>query len=619
MLKVIQNIGAIIYHLLVLLIIFAFLRSIFFFYHFQINQIDIKEVLQVFLLGAIPDLSSIIYINSFFLLIYFIGIIPNLIKRILFWLVNSLAILILLIDIPYYSYTNQKLSVSFLDVDHGVIANIGSYITSYFLLFLTFLILSAFIWKIYKPFVKRSNLSRIISFIILLPAIIIGARGGLAYKPITPYSANAYVSNEYIDLWNNSLQTIIYSMEHQELEQRPYFNEKALDSIYNPIQQVDTLPFQFKHVVLIVLESFAEEFIYYLNPKRQASITPFLDSLAASSYIFSNAYANGRTSLQGIAAILAGIPNMSEEAFIRSKYNTNKLKGLGMILRMHNINSSFYHGANNGSMNFDIFCQSIGIENYYGRKEYPNREDFDGKWGIFDEPFLQFVASKIKEEKFRSFSTIFTISSHDPYTIPEEHKNRFISDKHPIEKTISYTDYALKRFFKSIQSWSDFDSTAFIITADHASLNFDESYNNPLGKYRIPLLVYTPGKLDTLLIGTPISSVFQQTQIPISILTMLGINGEEICSFGHLPFKKHQHAFRWHQGQLYLTWSPKAAEEYTMIMDQNSNCTLYNSIIDINLKQALGNDHKYFAAMDSMIKAVDQQYRSRMIENRLMP
>ena len=82
---------------------------------------------------------------------------------------------------------------------------------------------------------------------------------------------------------------------------------------------------------------------------------------------------------------------MMEEPFISSLYKNNAFVGIGSLLQTKGYYSAF-HGANNGSMGFDAFTQRAGFNAYYGRNEFGDDTYFDGNWGIFDEPFLQYTA-----------------------------------------------------------------------------------------------------------------------------------------------------------------------------------------------------------------------------------
>lgn len=46
-------------------------------------------------------------------------------------------------------------------------------------------------------------------------------------------------------------------------------------------------------------------------------------------------------------------------------------------------------------MGFKAIVNLLGIENYFGKTEYNNDADFDGTWGIWDEPFFKFFANKL--------------------------------------------------------------------------------------------------------------------------------------------------------------------------------------------------------------------------------
>ena len=67
------------------------------------------------------------------------------------------------------------------------------------------------------------------------------------------------------------------------------------------------------------------------------------------------------------------------------------------------------------------------------------------------------------------FSTIFTISSHNPYIIPEKYKGKFSKGTTKIHESIAYADNALKRFFETASKEDWYKITLFVITSDHTS------------------------------------------------------------------------------------------------------------------------------------------------------
>ena len=68
-------------------------------------------------------------------------------------------------------------------------------------------------------------------------------------------------------------------------------------------------------------------------------------------------------------------------------------------------------------MGFNSYCKMAGFDEYYGRDEYNNEKDFDGEWGIWDEPFLENFSDQLSNKKEPFMSTVFTLNTHHPFTI----------------------------------------------------------------------------------------------------------------------------------------------------------------------------------------------------------
>ena len=111
--------------------------------------------------------------------------------------------------------------------------------------------------------------------------------------------------------------------------------------------------------------------------------------------------------------------------------------------------------------------------------------------GIYDEPFLKFAADQIEKNKSPFFATIFTLSSHPPYNLPQQFENVFPEGLHRIHELIGYVDLSLKRFFDNIKHKKWFNKTLFIITSDHTSNEtFEKNYSGYLNRHKIPLIFY---------------------------------------------------------------------------------------------------------------------------------
>ncbi|NBX65065.1 MAG: hypothetical protein EBT66_09010 [Bacteroidetes bacterium] len=99
----------------------------------------------------------------------------------------------------------------------------------------------------------------------------------------------------------------------------------------------------------------------------------------------------------------------------------------------------------------------------------------------------------MNDEKKPVFASIFTLSSHHPYTIPKPYQGTLPGDPGTVQHTIAYTDIALRKFFESAAKKPWFENTVFVITGDHTSHSDKEYFYSQSGHYEVPVLIYSPG------------------------------------------------------------------------------------------------------------------------------
>ncbi|MFM7822819.1 MAG: LTA synthase family protein, partial [Bacteroidota bacterium] len=273
--------------------------------------------------------------------------------------------------------------------------------------------------------------------------------------------------------------------------------------------------FRTMNVVVIILESFSAEYSTLLTGKK--GYTPFLDSLMQQSLYFSHAYANAKKSIDGIPAVTSSIPALMPVSYITSPYSANRITSIAGLLVDEGSTSAFFHGGNNGTMGFDNFSRISGHQRYFGRSEYGS-EDYDGHWGVFDEPFYEFTVKECSNMKQPFAITFFSLSSHHPYSIPEKLQGRFPKGELPIHESIGYADYALRAFFEvaSKQPW--YNNTLFVLTADHTGPAEHPEFGTRNGVFKIPMVFFIP---DGSLKGESKRTV-QQSDIMPSVLDYLG-------------------------------------------------------------------------------------------------
>ena len=250
------------------------------------------------------------------------------------------------------------------------------------------------------------------------------------------------------------------------------------------------------NIVVIVVESLARDYTGFGNGTQ---FTPYLDRLAAdpNTLYFPFCYANGTKSIEMVPSIFCGMPSLMSEFYVTSAYASNKVNNAYKLAKGYK--TAFFHGSNNGTMGFQSFLKQTGLQQYHGIDQYPSdlyQRDFDGNWGIFDEPYLQhFIRcmDTMNDGKQPVFASVFTLSSHHPYTIPKPYLNKLPGTPETVQHTIAYADIALQKFFQTAATKPWFNNTVFVITGDHTSHSDKEYFYSQSGHYEVPFLIYAPG------------------------------------------------------------------------------------------------------------------------------
>jgi len=320
----------------------------------------------IFLGGVVYDLSAIGFINLFFILLHLIPgnfkYKPNYQKRlkIAFFSVNLIFIATNFVDFEYFKFTGRRSSFGLITAK-GMENEIGGliplFLMNYWYLPIGFILLSVVIWKLLSnpktvnQIDKLSKKEIIQQYFILLLVLAFGflfARGGFQTKPIRIVDAVNYSSIGNTAVVLNTPFSILKTIGSKEsLIDPKFYSKKELDQIFNPIVASNPTgaPTK-KNLVIIILESFGDENIHL-------GYTPFLDSLITKSYYFKNGFANGKVSIDAVPSTMSSIPSLMNTPMISSGYSLNEVYGLPKILKKQGYATSFFHGAFNGSQNFD--------------------------------------------------------------------------------------------------------------------------------------------------------------------------------------------------------------------------------------------------------------------------
>ena len=652
-----------IYNLMLAYVVYFLARVFYLLLNYSYFAIDMTygHLLDLFMGGLVFDTSAILVTNIPYIVLMLLpwhGKETRLYQQVCRWvfiLINGLALCINLCDAVYFRYTMRRTTTTIFN-EFSNEGNLGSIIFKEVLnhFYLVF-IFGVIVWALYKLYRStrlrqrhyvwwQYDIAMLLSLLFVAPFTVAGIRGGFttAVRPITISNANQYADHPIeAALVLNTPFSIYRTIGKNVFVVPDYFNPEDLEVIFSPIHQPlsESLPdslstlhdslstlhsplFTKKNVVVLIVESFGREYIGALNKSlddgRYKGYTPFVDSLIDRSVTFTHSYCNGRKSIDGMPSILSSIP-MFVEPFFLTPASMNHVSGIARLLADEGYQTAFFHGAQRGSMGFQAFAHATGFQEYYGREDFNadtrfgGDDDFDGTWAIWDEPFLQYYAAKMSEMKEPFMTAVFTASSHHPYEVPEKYKDVYPEEGISIHKCIRYTDMAISKFFQRASREPWFQNTIFVLTSDHTNLSDHEYYQTDLGGFCSPIIIYEPGN------GARIPEIQDKIAQQIDILpTVMGML--------HYPKPYFAFGIDLFNTKAEDTWAVNylngvyqfVKKDHVLQFDGEKTVGVY-ALNDSLMRNNLNGHLPYQPWMEQELKAIIQQYMSRMVEDRLLP
>ncbi|MCX6306537.1 MAG: sulfatase-like hydrolase/transferase [Bacteroidetes bacterium] len=624
---------------LLLVLVLLFLSRILF-YVFNLgyfSNLGFQEAMRLCVIGIRFDISALLIINAPFIILNTLPFkfrynrIYQVVANFYFYLINAFALFTNFGDTIYFRFTLKRLTADIFkyvgvggDFDKLVPQFLRDfwYVAVIWMAFVAVLIYVGTRFTVASAGTKKKGFDFQFFLVntVLCAAIIalsvIGIRGGLQLRPIGLVTAGNYTSAKNLPLLLNTPFSIARTFNKETLKTITiYKKESDLAVIYSPVHPGRPAGLKKFNVMIIILESMSREHIGSLNHSlengRYQGFTPFLDSLIRQGLYF-DAFANGKTSIQGIPAVLSGIPSLMNESFIQSPYATGKFSSIAGLLKPGGYTTAFFHGGTNGTMGFDSYTKLVGFDHYYGRSEYNNEKDYDGKWGIRDEEFFQYTAKTINGLRQPFAAAFFSLSSHHPYHVPAKYVNIFRTGKLPIQQSVMYADFSLGEFFHTAKHMPWFRNTLFVITADHTSEGYYPYYQSDVGQYAVPLLFFKPG---SDLKGKP-GMIAQQTDVMPTVLNYLGYD-KSYVAFGADLFDSTSGAPRFSIHYISGLYG-LIKDGYYLESNGTRTTALFKLASDpLQSDNLVGRDHEAQKKLELFLNAYIQQYNNRLIENRL--
>ena len=511
------------YYFLIFQIIFFIYRLAFYsIYSYRIRTGAYLEVANAFLAGLRFDLSvSAFALAPFFILSCILplnrhkayrfawGYLPNIV---ILW-----AIAHLVADLIYFEHGNKHLGYeAFVVLGKDVLILIGSVWQQSPVLLLVILgSMLLYLFASYYLFAKNfvyglpQNRARYFStsFLILLVMVLL-ARGGWQKSFLRP--SHAIVSKNVFmnQLGLNGIFTTFHDMSNRKI---PDFHTMQLEQAREIVKEEikypgaefisDTYPLLRKQkgngsgqkpdIFLVIQESWTGKFVKHVGEGYVGGIevTPFYNRLAEQGLLFTNFFATGGRTTNGLLAVLTGIPDRPGLSYLHS--SVSAFPGLGSILQQAGYETVFVTGSDLEFENMRPHIAQWGFDTIINQDDFSRSGKYKkGIWGYHDADIFDLVNDLAVDKSKPLAVVVLTISTHHPYKVPHEKFAVFpqnIADADYLN-AYRYSDWAISEFITKAKQSPKFNNSVFIFVADHSH----HRYLNYFEDRKIPFLIYSP-------------------------------------------------------------------------------------------------------------------------------
>jgi phosphoglycerol transferase MdoB-like AlkP superfamily enzyme len=561
-------------HYLFWLALFAFARCIFLLWNREeLADVSLGHILFAFVKGLYVDTAMACY-----LLLFPFGIIlitaatgkarimnaSRYVHGVLFFS----FFLLVLSELAIYDEWHTKLNYKALWFfgNPSEVFNTASWTQTSSILFLSALGTFLSLWCYRKLFPEEFHEARfsrrfVVSALIIPLLLFIGIRGGFHTIPIQLSDAY-YSQHNVLNLASvNSMFNLSSSVIENAKAKKPYDflteeeANKQFAALFTP--QSDTmnhiLTTQRPNIVLVVLEGWSADMLESFKGIKGHNIAPHLDSIAMAGLRFTDCYASGSLSDQGMAAVFSAFPAQPLTSIITQPDKYTKLPCISKKLKAEGYQTSFLFGGQLSYGNIRSYMYFNEFDKIIEQEHFADNIP-KGKLGAHDEFLFERQLQELKGAQEPFFAAMFTLSTHGPYDFPSNTDLNFGGKEEEYVNSVHYADSCIGDFMAKARREPWYDNTLFIFISDH-SHNTPMNYAFVSPQYRrIPFIMYG-NVLDSAYRGFDYEPTVAQTDLTAILLAQLGAD--------HSEFKYSQNVFGFSTKMDYpgLNWAYYSFEE----------------------------------------------------------
>ncbi len=461
------------------------------------------DLWQVILHGLTLDISTALYILAvpFLLTMMSVWYKPRwmgITVKVFFGIVAFALALAFIADTSLYPFWGFKLDASCLQYLETPTEAAASVSTGYLIARLIVLVAIAAI--IYKGFPDmpdipdktdkaglqggQSLFHRIretILYLLLIPVIIIGIRGGLDESTTNVgqvyFSQDQFLNHSAVNPVFNFLSS--FEKTASNIVDYDYYTQAECDQLMKglyPTTSVDSdtlLTTTRPNIVIILMESAGEVF---------AQAMPRLQQLKKEGIDFADCYANSWRTDRGTVCTYSGYPSFPTSSVMKMPKKSAMMPSIASSLRQEGYQTHYLYGGDINFTNMRGYLIATGWEQLTWKADFTLTEQNTAEWGVRDgitfETLYQMITRKHASPFLFGFSTL---STHQPWDVPIHQYDDEILN------AFYYLDQCIGDFVERLRKTPEWNNLLLIFLPDH-SMDFGDCVETVQLRNKIPMV-----------------------------------------------------------------------------------------------------------------------------------
>lgn len=460
-------------------------------------------------------------------------------KRIAFLFLLIVISTIMIINVTYFSYFNDYISLNQLkqaNMIGDVVLSVFSVIkVSYLLLFLDVIFISFLESR--NSFSKRRK--KMISLLVL-SFLVFSLMNPLSFSTITSITNQEFFSYHLTDIYDTLTNNNSSGDKEEAIDLNEPIRLETNDHTSNEYFGIG----KNRNLIVIQVESLQDMMLKRIY--NSSEITPNINALIEKdSFYFKNYYqqlGKGNTSDAEFVShnsIHASISDTTYKAYFENDYY-----GLPHHLKDNNYHTIAMHGYYKEFWNRSEAYPSQGFDKFISQEDYNFNESIG--MGLSDASFFNQSTDFLKYLETPFYSFMITLTNHNPYLIPEEQQTIELleDDQNTLFgnyiHTTHYTDQQIGLFIDSLKKNNLYKNSIIVIYGDHFGINSkSKEMNSNISRFlgypydydemlNIPLIIHIPNSG----INRELSITGGQIDFMPTILNIMGIENKNPLTMG---------------------------------------------------------------------------------------